>query len=149
MKKQIVGNLIVILGFLFVITESAAAQIPTDLVASDPQFTYDIHREFNRSRNYSMLSTDSPVQRLSALFRNTGSKAIKSVFWEYITFKDRDEKELSRVFSIHNNRTILPGESVRLIKQGYRLPDSQYKRVHITRIKYADGTIWQGMKTKN
>ena len=152
MKKQTGSIFVATLIFLCATSIPIVAQNPPDLEVSDPQFIYDVNTRFSRSAFDgkdgfpSTIVTDSPVQRVSALFRNRGSKPIKSVSWEYITFKDAEEKEVWRVSSVRSNTRILPGESVRLGKEGYHLPDSQYKRIRVTHIESADGTIWQGTK---
>jgi hypothetical protein len=83
---------------------------------------------------------------VSALFRNTGSKSIKSVSWEYIVFKDADEQEILEVYRARSRREILPGESVRLEREGYHLKNSPYVKARVSRIDYADGTVWQGAR---
>jgi hypothetical protein len=32
--------------------------------------------------------------------------------------------------------------------EGYHLQNSPYEQARVTRIKYADGTMWQGAKTQ-
>jgi hypothetical protein len=141
--------------FLFIASVSIGAQSPPELEVSDARFTYNVNAALDPANVLSgkragapTTVTDSPVQRVSALFRNAGSKPIKSVSWEYIVFKDSDEREILEVYSVRSNRTILPGESARLHKEGYRLRNSSYQKARVTRIEYADGTVWQGSKTK-
>lgn len=141
--------------FLFIVSVSTGAQTPPELEVSDARFTYNVNASLDPSNVLSgkrasaaTTVTDSPVQRVSALFRNAGSKPIKSVSWEYIVFKDSDEREILEVYSVQSNRTILPGESARLSKEGYHLRNSSHQKARVTRIKYADGTVWQGTKTK-
>ncbi|MCA1564156.1 MAG: hypothetical protein LC803_00590 [Acidobacteria bacterium] len=143
--------------FLLFITpvSIAAQQSAPGLEASDPRFRYDVNAgvdpvsSFSGKRPYPMTTvTSSPVQEVSALFLNTGSKPIKSVSWEYVVFKDAEQKKILRVHSIRSNRTIFPDESVRLKMEGYHLQNSPYEKARVTRIKYADGTVWQGAKTK-
>ncbi len=142
---------------LFVLPATLAAQqqTPPDLEVSDARFTYDVNARFHPSSVSSRKNaaaattvTDSPVQSVSALFRNAGAKPIKSISWEFIVFKDGEMDEIVKVHSIRSNRTILPSESVRLQKEGYHLKRSPYQTARVTRIEYADGTVWQGAKTK-
>jgi hypothetical protein len=145
------------LAFLFIAPVSIAAQQNAPgLEASDPRFRYDVNAGVDLAVSFSgkqpspmTTVTSSPVQEVSALFLNTGSKPIKSVAWEYVVFKDAERTKILRVHSIRSDRTILPGESVRLKMEGYHLQTSPYEKARVTRIKYADGTIWQGAKTKN
>ncbi|HEX8457506.1 MAG TPA: hypothetical protein VF656_09430 [Pyrinomonadaceae bacterium] len=142
--------------FLFIVPLAIAAQTPSDLEVSDARFIYDVNASVGPSGGYSNSGgglpattvTDSPVQQVSALFRNTGTRAIKSVAWEYVVYKDASEQEILKVYSVRSNRTILPGASVRLAKEGYHLKHSPHETARVTRIEYADGTVWQGAKTK-
>ena len=156
MKMQNGLTLIVVSMVLLITLFSVRAQDPPVLEVSDPQFTYDVNASVNSRGAYSGKSpipattvAAFPVQEVSALFRNKGTKIIKSVEWEYVVFNDAKETEVKHVYRIRSNKTLLPGESVRLGKQGYRLKFSQYKgKARVIRIKYGDGTIWQGTQTK-
>ena len=141
--------------FLFVVPVAVWAQSAPDLLVSDARFTYDVNQGVDplnpspgKRASPSTTVTSSPVQGVSALFRNAGAKTIKSVAWEYVVFKDAGEREIAEVYSIRSDRTILPGESVRLKKEGYRLKGSRHATARVTRVRYADGTKWQGAKTK-
>ena len=134
---------------------SVRAQDPPVLEVSDPQFTYDVNASLNSRGAYSGKSpipattvAASPVQEVSALFRNKGTKIIKSIAWEYVVFDDAKETKVRHVYRIRSDKTLLPGESVRLGKEGYHLHYSQYRKARVTRIEYKDGTIWQGAQTK-
>ena len=141
--------------FLFVVPVAAAGQTLPDVSVSDARFTYDVNQGVDpvdsstgKRASPSTTVTNSPVQRVSALFRNGGSKLIKSVSWEYIVFKDADEQEILEVYRVRSRRTIPPGEAVRLEKEGYHLKNSPYVKARVSRIDYADGTAWQGAQTK-
>lgn len=150
------NKLLISVVFLLVAPVSIAAQEGAPgLEVSDPRFRYDVNAGVDPLVSFSgrqpspmTTVTDSPVQEVSALFLNTGAKAIKSVSWEYIVFKDAEEKKILRVHSIRSDRVILPGESVRLKMEGYRLQNSQYEKARVTEIKYADGNVWRGTRTK-
>lgn len=146
---------LVALVFLCVAPASIAAQSAPGLEASDPRFRYDVNAGVEPAIGFPgkqpspmTTVTSSPVQEVSALFLNTGSKRIKSVSWEYVVFKDAEQRQVRRVHSINSNRTILPGEAVRLKMEGYHLQHSPYEKARVTRVVYADGTVWQGAKTK-
>lgn len=146
---------LIALVFLFVVPASIAAQGAPGLEASDPRFRYDVNAGVDPAISFPgkqpspmTTVTSSPVQEVSALFLNTGAKPIKSVSWEYVIFKDAEQREIVRVHSIKSNRMILPGEAVRLKMEGYQLQHSPYEKARVTRVAYADGTVWQGAKTK-
>ncbi len=155
MKMHNRNVLIVALMVLLITPFSVRAQDPPDLEVSDPQFTYDVNTRLNSRGAYSGKNpvpattvATSPVQEVSALFRNKGTKIIKSVAWEYVVFDDPKETKVQHVYRIRSDETLLPGESVRLGKEGYHLHYSQYRKARVTRIEYADGKIWQGAQTK-
>jgi hypothetical protein len=156
MKLHIKNILIPACLFLFIAPLSIVAQTPPDLEVFDPQFTPSTTRGFDSAYFYGTSSIDRfpsqmtsyHVREISAVFWNTGTKPIKSVKWEYILFRDAQETELARVYRFHSERKLLPGESRRFRKYGLSLQTSDYKKVRVTRIEYADGTVWQGTKTK-
>lgn len=143
--------------FLFMLPLTVMAQSPADLEVLDIQF------EANFERAGSTYSSDASVgssQRItspwnknhsgeiSAIFRNKGTKPIKSVKWEYLLYRDAQETDLARLYRFQSNKRILPGESKRLKKSGYDLKHSAYKKIRVIRIDYADGTVWRGTPTK-
>lgn len=148
-------KLLTALVVLFVVPASIAAQSAPALEVSDPRFRYDVNAGLDPAISFSgkqpspmTTVTSSPVQEVSALFLNTGAKPIKSVSWEYVVYKDAGQRQILRVHSINSNRTILPGEAVRLKMEGYHLQHSPYEKARVTRVEYADGTVWRGAKTK-
>ncbi|MBV9923951.1 MAG: hypothetical protein JOZ96_02850 [Acidobacteria bacterium] len=143
------GYVLAAASLILLVVSSSAAQDPPDLVVSDPQFTYDVNARLGvegsptgRSPAPATTTTDSPVQRVSALFRNRGAKAIRAVAWEYVTFEDAGQTKTQHVYSVRSKTAIRPGESVRLSKEGYHLDNSPYSRARVTRIEYEDGTTW-------
>ncbi len=156
MNYKVNRNTFIVASILPLITFfSVRAQDPPVLEVSDPRFTYDVNASHNTRGAYPGKTpasvttvTASPVQEVSALFRNKGTKIIKSVAWEYVVFDDAKETKVRRVYRIRSDKTLLPGESVRLGKQGYRLHDSQFRKARVTRIEFKDGTIWEGAQTK-
>ncbi len=154
MKPQTRVLIIAALASLISLPLPVMAQNRLELEVSDPQWTYDAYDRFRlRSAASSRVDIGSAVttpgvQEISALFRNTGSKTIKSAAWEYILFKDANETHIQRIYTSRNEMVIAPGESVRLRKSGFGLQYSQYVKVRVTRIAYMDGTLWQATKTK-
>lgn len=140
---------------LLVVPASVAAQEPPDLLVSDPQFTHDVNAKLDLKGGYTGKSpgpmttvTDSPVQRVSALFENRGAKVIKSVVWEYVLFEDAGQTKVQHVYNVRSKRTISPGETVRLWKEGYHLDNTPYRKARVTRIEYEDGTTWLSTRAK-
>jgi hypothetical protein len=140
---------------LLVVPSYVAAQEPPDLLVSDPQFTHDVNARLAVKGYYEGMSpgpmttvTDSPVQRVSALFKNRGTKVIKAVVWEYVSFEDAEQTKVYHVYSIRSKRTIPPGETVRLGKEGYHLDITAYSKARVTRIEYKDGTTWLSTRAK-
>ncbi|MDQ1592037.1 MAG: hypothetical protein QOG71_2664 [Pyrinomonadaceae bacterium] len=149
------NRLVAAWAFLFVVPISVSAQSAPDVSVSDARFTYNVNQGVDpldsapgKRASPSTIVTSSPVQQVSALFRNAGAKTIKSVSWEYVVFKDAGEREIVEVYAVNSERTILPGESVRLKKEGYHLKNSPHVTARVTRIKYADETEWRGARTK-
>lgn len=144
------GYLLAVASFLLlVVPASASAQDPPGLGVSDPQFTYDVNAKLRFKGSHegkapapATTATSSPVQRVSALFRNLSAKSIRSVEWEYVTFEDAGQTKVGHVYSIRSKTAILPGESARLWKEGYSLDNSQYRKARVTRVEYEDGTTW-------
>lgn len=140
---------------LLVAPSHVSAQEPPDLVVSDPQFTHDVNAKLDLKGGYAGMSpgpmttvTDSPVQRVSALFENRGAKVIKSVVWEYVLFEDAGQTKVQHVYSVRSKRTIAPGEALRLWKEGYHLDNTPYRKARVTRIEYEDGTTWLSTRAK-
>jgi hypothetical protein len=140
---------------LLAVPSYVAAQEPPDLLVSDPQFTNDVNAGLaikggypGKSPGPATTSTDSYVSRVSALFRNRGAKVIKSVAWEYVLFEDAGQTKVQQVYRVHSKRTISPGETVRLWKEGYHLDDTPYRKARVTRIEYKDGTTWLSTRAK-
>lgn len=155
MKSQSKSLLLAVSLFMLAMSVSVKAQTAPELEVSVPRFAYDVNANFElrtvstgKRPSPSTTVTNSPVQQVSALFRNTGTKSIKSVGWECIVFKDAQETEVLHVYTMRSKTMLLPGQEVRLTKAGYHLKNSPYMRARATRIEYADGTIWQGAKTK-
>lgn len=155
MKRQVKYLLVAVSMSILVLSVSVKAQTAPDLEVSEPQFVYDVNRNFElrapSERRVSPASTvtSSPVQQLSALFRNTGAKSVKAVTWEYLIFKDAQDTEPLHIYTTRSKTMLLPGQAARLDKTGYQLKNSQHMKARVTRIEYTDGTIWQGAKTKS
>jgi hypothetical protein len=138
---------------LFSMIGGVAAQTSANVEVSDPQFVWDVNRKFNFQRANSSnprapLSPD-PVQEISASFRNTGTKTIKKISWEFITHKADAPTKIEYVHTVNSKREIAPGETVRLSKTGIFWGRSVNLEARVFRIEYADGTVWEDARTKN
>jgi hypothetical protein len=132
---------------------TVVAQQYANLEVSNPQFVYDVNSNFNLRTANSTTSKLAPVtmgvyQEVSALFRNTGSKSIKSTLWEFIFYEDAMRTKVERVYTSRSKTIISPGEMIRLKKVGRLSDHTQYQEAKVVRIEYEDGTIWEGVKTK-
>jgi hypothetical protein len=102
--------------------------------------------------------TDRAVNgyRYEAKLRNTGAKRIKALDWEYV-FTDTFDRTTVARHSFHSLVRIAPGKEAKVseftvaaptkvvnAKAVERNPDAPYsEEVRITRIEYADGSVWQ------
>lgn len=120
------------------------------LEVSDFQNTYtpgwSSRRGVMRDSEASDLSGMPASFELSAVFRNTGTKVITSVFWECLFFSDERETKVMLRHKFRDGKRIMPGEEVRLKHASVRGAATEYKAVRITRVVYADGTVWQAAK---
>jgi hypothetical protein len=87
-----------------------------------------------------------------ATLKNTGTKAIKSVSWDYVFTDEKERKELKR-YRFQSKQQILPGET-QTVGLGLGL-DPKEKAPHIktgkqsvelTKIEYADGSDWKATR---
>jgi len=93
--------------------------------------------------------------------KNTGRKTIKVVDWEY-QFLDPKTREVKEQRNLTNEVSLSPGKTKVLKRRVTRKPtgvvdadqlglkyrDQFIERVVINRIVYADGTIWQRLRTE-
>lgn len=139
--------------FLLILPVVAAAQTPSDLEVSDPQNAWNIYSKWNfRYANSSAGDvnpfTVQPTQAISALFRNTGTKSIKKVSWQFIGYKDAAQMKIKFLYTVKNKTEILPGDSLRLRSVGVYPDYSLHTQAKIFRIEYADGSVWEGTRAK-
>jgi hypothetical protein len=93
-----------------------------------------------------------PTDEVSALFRNTGRKTIRSVTWKYIFYKDKQRTDVLATYTFSSGKRIEPGASARLKESVSALSGprrwTDYHGVIVSRIQYADGTVWRSAKGK-
>lgn len=82
----------------------------------------------------------APVFVASIVVKNIGTKPVVAVEWEYLLFQ-KDAKDPIKRYRVRTKKTILPGEQVELTKEV--TPKGQEQQARLTRIEYADGTLWQ------
>lgn len=132
---------------LLVACISTSAQVAAPLEVSDPHW--------GRSGTVSVMPHGFPVDRgqaanypgaseVSALFRNVGQKAIKSVTWKYFFFKDKEQTQVLASYTFSSSKRIEPGAAVRLkesVSEFAARDRTDYQSVRISRIKYEDGSV--------
>ncbi|HEX8457432.1 MAG TPA: hypothetical protein VF656_09060 [Pyrinomonadaceae bacterium] len=110
--------------------------------------SWSSRRSLARGLDVSNLS-DTPARfELAAVFRNTGERAITSVSWEFLFFEDEQQTKLMLRHKYRDGKRILPGEQVRLEHVALKGAATPHKAVRITRVAYADGTVWQAARAK-
>lgn len=135
---------------------TASAQSAHGLEVSEPQWRYLSGREsgdykpsFASDRvDASTAALSTGTHEVSALFRNTGAKTVKSVVWEYVFFKDTAQTEVKRKHTFRDRKRISPGESLRS-KRWLVTPREHglvYDAARVVRVEYEDGTVWQAAK---
>jgi hypothetical protein len=81
--------------------------------------------------------------------KNGGAKAVKAVNWDYVFAEPETGRELRR-YRVESRRHILPGETQSLDKEIYVEPKENTRHlgtgrqsVLVTRVEFADGTVWR------
>lgn len=84
-----------------------------------------------------------------ATLKNGGAKTIKAIFWDYVFTDAKEQKELKR-YRLQSKQQILPGETQVLLRDVGLDPQESTRHittgkqsVEITKIEYADGSIWR------
>ena len=81
--------------------------------------------------------------------RNTGAKAVKSVEWEHLFVAREGGAELKR-YRLQLKQRVAAGATQTLSKEVFIKPEESTRhigegaqRVRVTRVEFADGTIWR------
>lgn len=140
--------LVVVVAWVGMAPASVIAQKTPDVEVTDVQWTIDVNSRQRLKGNYSSSPQASPdfIQEVSAIFRNVGAKTVKSVTWEYVAYEDSNPSKKARAYKFRSKSLLHPGESMRLSKQGLNIQHRKHVEVHIVRIEYDDGTVWQRVK---
>jgi len=88
----------------------------------------------------SLPAPNAVIFTATVLVKNIGTKPVTSVQWEYLLF-EKDATEPIKRYRVQTKKLIPPGEEAQLTKEV--TPKGQEQQARITRIEYADGTIWQ------
>ncbi len=87
--------------------------------------------------------------RAQAALRNAGAKAVKAVEWDYVFVEPEGGKELKR-YRLRSKQPIAPGATETLVKEVFIKPgeDTRHlaagrQQVAVTRVEYADGSVWK------
>lgn len=146
MKRRIAAMLVVACIVLLAAAFTALAQSAPRLEVSDFQSQYVRTWSPNKRDPSSDVNYQPASFELSAVFRNTGAKVITSVSWECLFFKDAQQTKVMLRHKFRDGKRIAPGEEARLKRASQRGAATEYKAVRITRVVYADGTVWQATK---
>jgi hypothetical protein len=145
--KVRIGCMLVFVAWVSLLVASvpAAAQNSPDVEVSDLQWTHDVNRERRLKGYYSRSPDPSPdfVQKVSATFRNVGTKPVKSLTWEYIVYEDSDPTKVVRIYKFRSKTLLRPGESANLSKVGIGIQYRRHVEARVIKVEYADGTVWQ------
>jgi hypothetical protein len=133
---------------VLLVVPAAAAQGAPDVEVSGLSWTRDVNRGLRLKAYHAHSPAPSPdfVQEVSAVFRNVGAKDVKSVTWEYVVYEDSDAARGARVYKFRSKAPLRPGASARLSKQGLDIWHGRRVEARVTRVEYADGTVWQRVK---
>ena len=144
------GCMLVSVAWVSLLTAAApaVAQNPPGIEVSDLRWTHDVNRVHRLKGSYNRSPAPSPdfVQEVSAVFRNAGAKAVKSVTWEYVVYEDSDPAKVVRIYKFRSKALLRPGESARLSKEGLNIQHRRRVEARIARVEYTDGTVWQRAK---
>ncbi len=102
------------------------------------------------------LDRPSVVYLFEAKIRNSGTKTIQVVVWNYAFFDNQTQEEIGRT-SCTNRISLRPGKTADLVgsssstpikvvhvsNSGKEVKGSYSEQVVITRLEYDDGTFWQ------
>ena len=87
------------------------------------------------------MSSPYPVVFVAAVVvKNIGTKTVTAVHWEYLLFEVGGTDPIKR-YRVQSKRTIAPGEQAELTKEV--TPKGHEQQARLTRIEYADGSVWQ------
>lgn len=116
--------------------------VPVDTAPVRPQGTPPA-AQTPIARGSDMIQNIAIRHETYLLVKNSGSKIIKAIGWDYVFFTDSTgEHELKR-HTFRSKKKIAPGEAKFLSEYVDKRAASRYQKVFINRVEFADGSIWQ------
>lgn len=86
--------------------------------------------------------------------KNSGAKAVKSVEWEHLFVEREGGRELKR-YRLQAKQQIAAGSSQTVSKEVYVKPEESTRhisegvqKIRVTRVEFADGTVWRAEESK-
>ena len=86
--------------------------------------------------------------------KNSGAKAVKSVEWDHLFVERAGGKELKR-YRLQAKQQIAAGSSQTVSKDVYIKPEESTRhigegvqKIRVTRVEFADGTVWRAEENK-
>lgn len=149
-KMLLVAFVTMLIPYLPVTAQSAPEGLEVSAFESRFVPYWSSGGEFMDSHNSIHNFSSRPARfETSAVFRNTGTKVIKSVAWECLFFGDAQQTDVMLKYKFRDRKRIAPGEEARLKHGALNGAATSYKSIRITRVVYEDGTIWQAAKGRN
>ena len=154
---------ILTLGLLLVALAHPQVATAPDVMVLGFEWKYAGYERAERIDNNESSVSDDPSTSLKfktasvyvfkytakATLKNTGTKAIKSVSWDYVFTDEKERKELKR-YRFQSRQQILPGETQTVSaslgfdpKKKTRHITAGKQSVEVTKIEYADGSAWR------
>ena len=86
--------------------------------------------------------------------KNSGAKAVKSVEWDHVFVEREGGKELKR-YRLQSRQQVAAGSSQTVAKEVYVKPEESTRhmseglqKIRLTRVEFADGTVWRAEENK-
>jgi hypothetical protein len=86
--------------------------------------------------------------------KNSGAKAVKSIEWDHLFVERVGGKELKR-YHLQAKQQVAAGSSQTVAKEVYVKPEESTRhigegvqKVRVTRVEFADGTVWRAEENK-
>lgn len=95
----------------------------------------------SRSGPFGNIPSSTPIVFVASIVvKNIGTKTVVAVHWEYLMFETGAKDPVKR-FRVQSKKIIAPGERAELTKEVD--PKGKEHQAVITRIEYADGSLWK------
>ncbi len=94
-------------------------------------------------RRFDPNATRITQRETYALVKNSGTRKIKVVTWDYVFFEDAKREHEIKRFQFRTKETIAPGEMKFLSEYVSNEAPSSYAEVVIDKLEFEDGSSWQ------